>query len=216
VAGQPGLQARVIEAANQLAAEFRGTFSPQTVELLTRRTFDSFSSARITEFVPLLVYRDTRERLLSIARTKAVRGDHPQILFVCVHNAGRSQMAAAFARQLGAGRVSVRSAGTAPAEHIHAGVLEAMRETGVDISGESPQPLSDQNIEETDIVITMGCGDACPVVPGTMYADWEVRDPTGRPIDEIRAIRDEIRERVVVLLEELGVETAVQPAGSAD
>jgi protein-tyrosine-phosphatase len=214
VADQPGLQARVIEAATQLAAEFRGTFSPQTVELLTRRTFDSFSSARITEFVPLLVYRDTREQLLSIARTgKASLGDRPQILFVCVHNAGRSQMAAAFARQLGAGRVAVRSAGTAPAERIQAGVLEAMREAGVDISDESPQVLSDQNIQQADVVITMGCGDACPVVPGKMYVDWEVADPAGRPLDEVRAIRDEIRDRIVALLAELGIEAAARPLG---
>ncbi len=205
---ESALNTRVLEAAARLAAEFKGVFTPQAVELLTQNTFDTFRQARITEFVPLLVYRDTRERLLTIAREgKPVIGNLPEVLFVCVRNAGRSQMAAAFARQLGAGRLEVRSAGTAPGEHVYTPVLEAMREAGLDLSGESPMRLSEEIVQSADVLVTMGCGDACPVLPGRMYLDWDVTDPAGLTIEEVRGIRDDIRERVHALLAELGVVT---------
>ncbi len=135
----------------------------------------------------------------------------PEVLFVCVHNAGRSQMAAAFARLLGGDRVVVRSAGSAPAGRVHPAVVEAMREAGVDLSAEAPRRLVPDMVRAADAVVTMGCGDACPVFPGKRYEDWEVPDPAGLPLAEVRAVRDEIRARVEGLLRELGVGQAGCP-----
>ena len=129
----------------------------------------------------------------------------PEILFVCVHNAGRSQMAAALARLLGGDRVQVRSAGSAPSAHVHSVVVEAMREIGVDLAAELPKLLTPDAVRVADAVVTMGCGDACPVLPGKRYLDWKLDDPKGRPIEEVRRIRDDIRGRVASLLRELGV-----------
>ncbi len=136
----------------------------------------------------------------------------PEILFVCVHNAGRSQMAAGFAMALGGDRVVVRSAGSAPADAINPLATAVMRECGIDIAGERPKALTDEAAREADVVITMGCGDACPVYPGKRYLDWELDDPAGQPIAAVRLIRDEIRARVEALLRELGVEPAALPA----
>ncbi|MGH1561428.1 arsenate reductase ArsC [Mumia sp. DW29H23] len=134
----------------------------------------------------------------------------PQVLFVCVHNAGRSQMAAGFLTALGAGAVEVRSAGSMPAEQINPVAVDAMAEVGIDIRAEVPKVLTDDAVEASDVVITMGCGDACPYFPGKRYEDWKLDDPAGQGIDAVRPIRDEIRARVEVLLDELGV----TPAGS--
>src|SRR6185295_805606 len=131
----------------------------------------------------------------------------PEILFVCVHNAGRSQIAAAFASQIGRDRVVVRSAGSAPASQSHSVVLEAMAEVGIDLRNERPKPLDDDCVRAADAVITMGCGDACPTYPGQRHLDWEVADPAGQPIETLRLIRNDIRRRVTALLKELGVET---------
>ena len=128
-----------------------------------------------------------------------------EVLFVCVHNAGRSQMAAGLMATLGGERVTVRSAGSAPASEVNPVVVEAMREIGIDISPEFPKPLADEAVEAADVVITMGCGDACPIYPGKRYLDWEVEDPAGQPIEVVRRIREEIRRRVVGLLRELGI-----------
>lgn len=127
----------------------------------------------------------------------------PSVLFVCVHNAGRSQMAAALLHHHAAGAVQVRSAGSAPAETINPGVREVMDEIGLDLSREFPKPLTSDAVESTDVVITMGCGDVCPVFPGTRYLDWELADPAGRSAAEIRPIRDDIDARVRALLAEL-------------
>ena len=127
----------------------------------------------------------------------------PEILFVCVANAGRSQMAAALAQRLGGDRVRVRSAGSAPGERVHPAVVEAMREIGVDLARELPKLLTPDAVRAADVVITMGCGDACPVFPGKRYLDWAVADPKDRPLGEVRTVRDEIRRRVEELLREL-------------
>lgn len=129
----------------------------------------------------------------------------PEVLFVCVHNAGRSQMAAALTNALGHGRVHVRSAGSDPAERINPAVLTVMGELELDLSREFPQPLTDEAVAAADVVITMGCGDACPIYPGKRYLDWEVDDPAGQSVEQVRAIRDDIRSRVEALLRELGV-----------
>ncbi len=132
----------------------------------------------------------------------------PEILFVCVHNAGRSQMGAALAQHLGGARVRVSSAGSMPGEHVHPVVVDAMREIGIDLSRELPKLLTADAVRTADVVITMGCGDACPVFPGKRYLDWRLDDPKGRPLDEVRRIRDDIRGRVVALLAGLGVPAA--------
>jgi arsenate reductase (thioredoxin) len=128
---------------------------------------------------------------------------HPQILFLCVHNAGRSQMAAAFARQKGSGRVVVSSAGSDPSSALNPAVIEAMREVGLDISGESPKLLTDQMGLDADVIVTMGCGDACPVYIGKRYEDWELDDPSGKDLATVRSIRNEISRRVEELISEV-------------
>jgi protein-tyrosine-phosphatase len=129
--------------------------------------------------------------------------DVPEVLFVCVQNAGRSQMAAALLEHHAGGRVRVRSAGTTPSDEIHPNVVEAMAERGLDVSTARPKGLREDEVREVDVVITMGCGDACPVVPGTRYLDWDLPDPAGKPIAEVRPIRDDIERRVLDLLREL-------------
>jgi arsenate reductase len=130
-------------------------------------------------------------------------GRVPEVLFVCVHNAGRSQMAATLLEDRSGGRVHVRSAGSDPAETINPAVVEAMGELGLDMSKEFPKPLTDEVVRAADVVITMGCGDACPIYPGQRYLDWELDDPAGRSVDDVRPIRDEIDRRVAGLLREL-------------
>ncbi|MDA0217465.1 MAG: arsenate reductase ArsC [Actinobacteria bacterium] len=126
-----------------------------------------------------------------------------QVLFVCVHNAGRSQMAAGFMRHLSGGKVEVLSAGSAPKDSINPGAIEVMLEEGIDIANEQPKLLENESVEASDVVITMGCGDACPFYPGKRYEDWVLEDPAGAPIEKIREIRDQIKARVEVLLKEL-------------
>jgi protein-tyrosine-phosphatase len=127
----------------------------------------------------------------------------PEILFLCIHNAGRSQMAAAFARDIGRGRVVVYSAGSDPGERLNPAVVEAMKEVGLDISNESPRKLTDEMGRRADVIVTMGCGDACPVYPGKRYLDWELEDPSGKDLETVRLIRDEIGVRVESLIGEL-------------
>ena len=128
----------------------------------------------------------------------------PEILFLCVHNAGRSQMAAAFARHLGGNRVVIYSAGSAPGETLNPAVVVAMNEVGIDISAESPKKLTDQMARDADVIVTMGCGDECPYYPGKRYDDWELTDPAGQRLEVVRAVRDDIKSRVRALLDELG------------
>lgn len=127
----------------------------------------------------------------------------PEILFLCVHNAGRSQMAAGFARALAGDDVVIHSAGTAPGEHLNPSVVEVMREKGIDITDQKPQVLTEAMGLESDVIITMGCGDTCPVYPGKRYLDWELTDPAAKSLDEVRPIRDDIEQRVTALLNEL-------------
>ncbi|GAA1115249.1 arsenate reductase ArsC [Nocardiopsis composta] len=132
--------------------------------------------------------------------------ERPSVLLVCVHNAGRSQMAAGFLRHLAGGAVEVRSAGSAPAEKVNPVAVQAMAEVGIDITAERPKALTRDAVRAGDVVITMGCGDACPVFPGKRYLDWELDDPAGRTLEQVRPIRDEIARRVEALLADLGVE----------
>src|SRR3989440_12188718 len=129
--------------------------------------------------------------------------ERPAVLFVCIHNAGRSQMAAGFLRRLAGDRVEVLSAGSEPADQVNPAAVEAMREVGIDIGAEQPKLLQDSAVREADVVITMGCGDACPFYPGKRYEDWELDDPAGKSLEQVRPVRDEIRRRVQALVGEL-------------
>ena len=129
----------------------------------------------------------------------------PSVLYVCIHNAGRSQMAAAFTHHLSGGAVEVRSAGSAPADQVNPSAVEAMAEEGIDITAETPKILTVDAVQSSDVVITMGCGDTCPIFPGKRYEDWELEDPAGKGVDSVRPIRDDIKRRVLTLLDELGV-----------
>jgi arsenate reductase len=135
--------------------------------------------------------------------TRMTETQKPSVLFVCVHNAGRSQMAAGYLRHLAGDRVEVRSAGSMPAEQINPVAVEAMREEGIDITAEAPKVLTTEAVQDSDVVITMGCGDACPFFPGKRYEDWKLDDPAGQGIESVRPIRDDIRGRIETLLAEL-------------
>jgi len=191
-------------AIGELAEEFRGIFSLETVERYVDESIDRMSGARVVEFIPLFVHRFARDRLRALGQVEgAIVKDVPEVLFVCVHNAGRSQMAAALLDHHARGMVHVRSAGSDPADQLNPAVVAAMAEWGIDLSKEFPKPLTDEVVQAADAVITMGCGDACPIYPGKRYLDWELDDPAGKPVEQVRAIRDDIDQRVQALLAEL-------------
>jgi protein-tyrosine-phosphatase len=200
----PVTQHHVQQAAERLQAEFAGVFSFETIERYIGESLDLLGSSRINVFVPVLAHRFARERLKALAQAEQlIATDQPEVLFVCVHNAGRSQMAAGLVQLRSQGKVHVRSAGSAPADEINPAVIEAMDELGVDMSEEFPKPLTDEVVRAADVVITMGCGDACPIYPGKRYEDWELDDPAGQDLDAVRAIRDAIDERVQRLIAQL-------------
>jgi arsenate reductase (thioredoxin) len=187
-----------------LRDEFSGVFATETIERYMSESLDKIGSARIENFVPLFAHRFARERLRALAQADdKITKEVPEVLFVCVHNAGRSQMAAGLLNKAAAGRVHVRTAGSDPAEEINPAVIQAMDEVGVDLSEEFPKPLTDEFVRAADAVITMGCGDACPIYPGKHYEDWELEDPAGKDVETVRRIRDEIGSRVNALLDEL-------------
>ncbi|HET6790859.1 MAG TPA: arsenate reductase ArsC [Actinomycetota bacterium] len=191
-------------AGDRLKDEFAGIFSPETVEEVLHDSALRWRDAPIQAHVPVLAERLAKERLRAVAQAGGqIVKDVPEVLFVCVHNAGRSQMAAALLDHHAAGRVHVRSAGSTPADEINPAVVAAMDEVGLDLSKEFPKPLTTEVVEAADVVVTMGCGDACPIFPGKRYLDWELPDPSGKPVDEVRVIRDEIDDRVRTLLSEL-------------
>jgi protein-tyrosine-phosphatase len=203
----PGIDAEVRghlrRVCDSLAEEFTGVFSPETIERYVDGTLDRYAQA-FTQFVPLFVHRFARERLRALGQVQgSIVKAVPEVLFVCLHNAGRSQMAAALLDHYAEGSVHVRSAGSTPTDRIHRGVLDAMAEVGIDLSKEFPKPWTDEIVEAADVVVTMGCGDACPVYPGKRYLDWQLDDPAGKPIEQVRIIRDDIDRRVRDLLAEL-------------
>jgi protein-tyrosine-phosphatase len=201
----PGDRRELEGAARRLAREFAGTFSVETVEDCVVDSFERLAAtATVTNYLTILAKRFARERLEALARSGGgLTRDVPEVLFVCVHNAGRSQMAAVLLDRLAHGSVHVRSAGSDPADRLNPTVVEAMAELGLDVAKEFPKPLTDEVVQAADVVITMGCGDACPLYPGKRYLDWELEDPAGQPLATVRRIRDDIEERVRVLLAEL-------------
>jgi protein-tyrosine-phosphatase len=200
----PVTQRHVELAAERLKAEFSGTFSVETIERYIGESLDLLGGSRINVFVPVLAHRFARERLKALAQAEQlIAKDQPEVLFICVHNAGRSQMAAGLVKLRSRGRIHVRSAGSTPADEVNPAVVEAMTEIGVDMSEEFPKPLTDEVVRAADVVITMGCGDACPIYPGKKYEDWELDDPAGQGLESVRAIRDQIDQRVQKLIAEL-------------
>jgi arsenate reductase (thioredoxin) len=200
----PVTQHHVRQAADALAGEFAGVFSQETIERYIAESLDLLGDARISVFVPVLAHRFARERLKALGQAEGtIMKEQPEVLFVCVQNAGRSQMAAGLMNLRAAGKVHVRSAGSDPAEEINPAVVEAMAELGIDLGKEFPKPLTDEVVRAADAVITMGCGDACPIYPGKRYLDWELEDPAGQDLETVRAIRDDIDVRVQALLAEL-------------
>jgi arsenate reductase len=190
-----------------LVDEFRGIFSRETIERFVHEALRDLPAARFSDFIPVLVHRFARERLHALGQAEGtIAKDLPEVLFVCVQNSGRSQIAAGLLNSWAAGRVHVRSAGSEPAEMINPNVVRAMAEIGIDLSQEFPKPLADEVVRAADAVITMGCGDACPIYPGKHYEDWIVDDPAGKSMDEVRAIRDAIDGRVRDLLAKLTAE----------
>ena len=197
-------RAHLEKGLESLEDEFAGTFSAETIERYMAESVEQLPAARITNFVPLFVHRFARERLRALGQSAgSISKEIPEVLFVCVQNAGRSQMAAGLTDQLAAGRVHVRSAGSQPADEINQNVVAAMAEIGIDIGQEFPKPMTVEVVKAADAVITMGCGDSCPIFPGKRYEDWEVTDPADLDLDGVRQVRDEIRGRVTALLDEL-------------
>ncbi len=191
-----------------LAGEFAGIFSRETIEAFIDESTDQFADSRVQDFVPLMVERFTRQRLRALGQAEGkVSKEVPEVLFVCVHNSGRSQMAAGLLDELAEGRVHVRSAGSDPVDELNPNAVQAMNEIGVDISREFPKPLTDEVVRAADAVITMGCGDACPIYPGKRYEDWDLEDPAGKDLEAVRGIRDQIRGNVEELIGSLTSES---------
>ena len=200
----PVTRRHVENAAEALQQEFAGVFSRETIARYIAESADQLGQSKITVFVPILVERFARERLRALGQAEGVlTKEMPEVLFVCVHNAGRSQMAAGLLKLRSDGRIHVRSAGSTPIESVNPNAVAAMNEVGVDLSEELPKPLTDEFVRAADVVITMGCGDACPIFPGKKYEDWVLDDPADQDLPTVRRIRDEIDERVQKLIGEL-------------
>lgn len=195
---------RIIE---ELAYDYEGIFSLETIRRAVIEARQALEpNAKIPDFLPLLTARYAKEQLTATAQAEGKLAKQvPELLFVCVHNAGRSQLAAALADHLSDGRVHVRSAGSAPTGEINPAAIEVLAERGIRLTEAYPKPLTDQVVRAADVIITMGCGDACPIYPGKRYVDWDVADPDGQPLDVVRDIRDDLTHRVTNLLRELDI-----------
>jgi arsenate reductase (thioredoxin) len=200
-------QLAVHTAATRLADEFAGIYGAETIERFLHTSYDQFATrASVANFLPLLAERFTRQRLQALARVEDHHRDgKPVVLFLCTHNAGRSQMALGFFTHLAGDAAIAWSGGSEPGTEINPSAVAAMAERGIDITGEYPKPWTDEIVRAADVVVTMGCGDACPIFPGTRYENWDLDDPAGRDLPAVRPIRDELERRVRRLLDELGV-----------
>lgn len=197
-------QIMIDQATQRLQRRFAGELNAETISRFVGESVEQLvERATTTQWVPVIAERHAEDRLRALLRLESEFDLNPAVLFLCVHNAGRSQMAAGFMRHLSGGEVEVFSGGSEPAESVNQIVVEAMAEVGIDISTEIPQPWADEVVRAADVVVTMGCGDACPVFPGKRYLDWELDDPSGQPIEAVRTIRNHIESRVRHLLGEL-------------
>ncbi|MBO3661958.1 metalloregulator ArsR/SmtB family transcription factor [Microbacterium stercoris] len=186
-----------------LTTRFRGTFGPETIDAYVRESLSLLSRDAVPKQLASRTAAFAAERLEALARADSPTREKPEVLFVCVQNAGRSQIASAILRHLAGDRVVVRSAGSMPALEMRSTIATALDEIGVPQGSEFPKPLTDEAVRAADVVITMGCGDACPIYPGRRYLDWDLEDPKGLPLERVRPIRDEIERRVRGLLDEL-------------
>lgn len=195
------------EAAQRLQRRFEGEFNAETIERFMNESLDMLMARATTSiWVPLLAERFARDRFRALLRLEADPSTlKPSVLFLCVHNAGRSQMAAGWMRHLAGDDIDVFSGGSEPAEKVNRAAVTVMAEKGIDISDEIPQPWADEVIRAADVVVTMGCGDACPVYSGRRYVDWEVGDPASKSVAEVRVIRDDLEQRVRHLMAELEI-----------
>ena len=194
-------------AATKLRREFDAIFGVETIEQFLATSYDQFADrATVPNFLPLMAERFARQRLRALAKVEGkAHGGVPIVLFLCVHNAGRSQMALGWFNHLAGDRAVAWSGGSEPGTEINPSAVAAMAEVGIDITGEFPKPWTDEILRAADVAITMGCGDACPLYPGKRYEDWELDDPAGQDVGAVRPIRDEIETRVRRLLTELDV-----------
>lgn len=201
-------QLQIRQGAVRLRRRFEGQLNAQTIERFMNQSLEMLMARATTSaWVPVLAERFAKDRLRALVRLESDPSTlKSSVLFLCVHNAGRSQMAAGWMRHLAGDRVDVFSGGSEPADELNRVAIAAMAERGIDISNEIPQPSADEIIRASDVVVTMGCGDACPIFPGKRYVDWELEDPAGRPIEEVRAIRDDLEQRVRTLLTEMRVD----------
>jgi arsenate reductase (thioredoxin) len=191
----------------RLQDKFRGIFGPETIERYINDSLDQLlPNSEVVSFVPIFVERFAKDRLKALAKVEGkMISDKPSVMFLCVHNAGRSQMASGWLKYLSDDRVDVFSGGSEPASTVNPAAIEAMAEVGIDIRAEFPKPWTDEIVRAADVVITMGCGDACPVYPGKRYEDWVLDDPEGLGLTGVRPIRDEIRGCVEKLMAEMGI-----------
>lgn len=189
---------------DRLAEEFHGVFAREAIADCVQDSYQRLLPARVETFLPLMAYRFARERLRACAVSQGrLPREVPEVLFVCTANAGRSQLAAALLAHEAAGRVVARSAGTGPAAAVQPDVLTVLAEVGIDPADAYPKPLTEESVAAADVVVTLGCHDRCPVLPGHRYLDWNLPDPAGAPLEDVRAVRDEITARVRALLAEL-------------
>ena len=197
-------------AATRLAGEFQDIYGEETIERFLNTSFDQFATnATIPRFLPLMAERFARQRLMALAKVEGRHDDgKPTVLFLCVHNAGRSQMALGFFQHLAGEAAVAWSGGSEPGIEVNPAAVSAMAERGIDISAEFPKPWTDETVRAADVVVTMSCGDACPIFPGKRYEEWILDDPAGKSIDDVRPVRDEIERRVRRLLAELRVPVA--------
>ncbi|MEX0946914.1 MAG: arsenate reductase ArsC [Acidimicrobiia bacterium] len=201
-------QLQIRQGAVRLQRRFEGQLNAETIERFVNQSLELLiARATTSTWVPVLAERFAKDRLRALVRLESCPSTlKSSVLFLCVHNAGRSQMAAGWMRHLAGDRVDVFSGGSEPADELNKVAIAAMAEKGIDISNEIPQPWADEIIRASDVVVTMGCGDACPVFPGKRYVDWELEDPAGKPIEAVRAIREDIEQRVRTLLAEMRVD----------
>jgi arsenate reductase (thioredoxin) len=202
-------------AARRLSEDFTDIFGTETIELFLHTSYDQFAvRSNVPHFLPRLAERFARQRLTALAKVEGKHDDgRPVVLFLCVHNAGRSQMALGFFQHLAGDHAVAWSGGSEPGAEINPSAIAAMAERGIDITGEFPKPWTDEIVRAADVVVTMGCGDACPIFPGKRYLNWILDDPAGQSLEDVRPIRDEIERRVRHLLTELDV---VAAAGGAE
>ncbi len=197
-------------AAVNLQREFEGVFGAETIEKFLHSSYDQFANrASVPNFLPLLAERFARQRLTALARVEGKTHDgKPVVLFLCTHNAGRSQIALGYFQHLAGDNAVAWSGGSEPGEQVNPAAIAVMKEIGIDIGAEFPKPWTDEIVRAADVVVTMGCGDACPVFPGKRYLDWELPDPNGLDVEQVRPIRDQIEQKVRGLLHDLDVRVA--------